>query len=87
MITIKRYQNRKLYSPFTKNYITTKQFYDMFQKDRSVRVVQNNTGEDVTVKVLVSVLGTRNISLDKISNFIDTISHDATTTSQATQES
>jgi polyhydroxyalkanoate synthesis repressor PhaR len=55
-ILIKRYANRKLYNTDTSRYITLKGIAELIDEGREVRVIDNETGEDITSVALSQIL-------------------------------
>jgi polyhydroxyalkanoate synthesis repressor PhaR len=55
-ILIKRYANRKLYNTQTSRYITLKGIAELIEADEEVRVIDNETGEDITSVALSQIL-------------------------------
>ena len=55
-ILIKRYANRKLYNTATSRYITLKGIAELLESGDEVRVVDNETGEDITKVALSQIL-------------------------------
>ena len=55
-ILIKRYANRKLYNTDTSRYITLKGIADLIERGDDVRVMDNETGEDITSVTLSQIL-------------------------------
>ena len=55
-ILIKRYANRKLYNTQTSRYITLKGIAELIEADEDVRVIDNETGEDITSVALSQIL-------------------------------
>jgi len=55
-ILIKRYANRKLYNTETSRYITLKGIAELIESGDEVRVVDNETGEDITSIALSQIL-------------------------------
>ena len=53
---IKRYANRKLYNTATSKYITLKGIAELVDAGEQVRVVDNETGEDITKVALGQIL-------------------------------
>jgi len=53
---IKRYANRKLYNTSTSRYITLKGIAGLLEAGEEVRVVDNETGEDITKVALSQIL-------------------------------
>ena len=56
MVLIKRYANRKLYNTETSRYITLKGIGELIEQGIEVRVVDNETGEDITSVALSQIL-------------------------------
>jgi polyhydroxyalkanoate synthesis repressor PhaR len=55
-VLIKRYANRKLYNTDTSRYITLKGIAELIEAGCDVRVVDNETGEDITSVALSQIL-------------------------------
>jgi polyhydroxyalkanoate synthesis repressor PhaR len=55
-ILIKRYANRKLYNTQTSRYITLKGIAELIDAGEKVRVIDNETGEDITSVALSQIL-------------------------------
>ena len=55
-ILIKRYANRKLYNTQTSRYITLKGIAELIDDGEKVRVIDNETGEDITSVALSQIL-------------------------------
>ena len=55
-VLIKRYANRKLYNTDTSRYITLKGIAELIEKGEEVRVIDNETGEDITSVALSQIL-------------------------------
>ncbi|MBX3467673.1 MAG: phasin family protein [Planctomycetes bacterium] len=53
---IKRYSNRKLYDTEDKRYITLEQIQQLVQDGQDIKVVENQTGEDLTTVTLSQIL-------------------------------
>jgi polyhydroxyalkanoate synthesis repressor PhaR len=49
---ITRYQNRKLYDPLTKSYVTLESLARLIGEGQDVQVLDQKTGEDLTTQVL-----------------------------------
>jgi len=55
-VLIKRYANRKLYNTETSSYITLRGVADLLEQGQDVKVVDNETGEDITSVTLSQIL-------------------------------
>jgi polyhydroxyalkanoate synthesis repressor PhaR len=55
-VLIKRYANRKLYNTATSRYITLKGIAELIDAGEQVRVIDNETGEDITSVALSQIL-------------------------------
>ena len=55
-ILIKRYANRKLYDTESSRYITLKGISELLDAGKEVRVIDNETGEDITSVALSQIL-------------------------------
>jgi len=55
-VLIKRYANRKLYNTQTSRYITLKGIAELIEAGQDVRVIDNETGEDITNVALSQIL-------------------------------
>jgi polyhydroxyalkanoate synthesis repressor PhaR len=55
-VLIKRYANRKLYNTQTSRYITLKGIADLLEGGEDVRVIDNESGEDITSITLSQIL-------------------------------
>ena len=55
-VLIKRYANRKLYNTATSRYITLRGIGELLEDDQEVRVIDNETGEDITSVTLSQIL-------------------------------
>jgi polyhydroxyalkanoate synthesis repressor PhaR len=55
-VLIKRYANRKLYNTKTSRYITLKGIAELIETGDDVRVIDNETGEDITHVALSQIL-------------------------------
>jgi polyhydroxyalkanoate synthesis repressor PhaR len=55
-VLIKRYANRKLYNTESSRYITLKGIADLLEADQEVKVIDNETGEDITSVTLSQIL-------------------------------
>lgn len=55
-VLIKRYANRKLYDTHTSRYITLKGIAELIEDGVEVRVVDNETGDDITSVTLSQIL-------------------------------
>jgi len=54
--TITRYQNRKLYDPLTKSYVTLEGLASLIAAGHDVQVLDQKTGEDLTTTILAQVI-------------------------------
>lgn len=55
-ILIKRYANRKLYNTATSRYITLRGIAELLENNEELKVVDNETGEDITSVTLSQIL-------------------------------
>lgn len=55
-VLIKRYANRKLYNTQTSRYITLKGIAELIETGREIRVIDNESGEDITSVTLSQIL-------------------------------
>ena len=55
-VLIKRYANRKLYNTETSRYITLKGIADLLEQGQDVKVIENDSGEDITSVTLSQIL-------------------------------
>lgn len=55
-VLIKRYANRKLYNTRTSRYITLKGIAELLEEGEEVRVIDNESGEDITSVTLSQIL-------------------------------
>jgi len=55
-VLIKRYANRKLYNTESSRYITLKGISELVRDKKEIRVVDNETGEDITSYILSLIL-------------------------------
>ncbi|MGE4608243.1 MAG: polyhydroxyalkanoate synthesis regulator DNA-binding domain-containing protein [Myxococcota bacterium] len=55
-VLIKRYANRKMYNTRTSRYITLKGIGELIEAGEDVRVIDNETGEDITNVALSQIL-------------------------------
>lgn len=58
---IKKYLNRKLYDTVASKYITIAQIADMLKNDIDLKVLDNETGEDITNVVMAKVIVDREV--------------------------
>ena len=56
MRTIKRYSNRKLYDTEEKRYITLDQIAVLVRDGQDIKVIDNQSGEDLTTVTLSQIL-------------------------------
>lgn len=74
-VLIKRYANRKLYNTAISRYITLKGIAELIEQGEEVRVIDNETGEDITSIALSQILvdnerGGRTMPRSLLSNLI-----------------
>ena len=55
-VLIKRYANRKLYNTESSRYITLKGISELVRDNKDIRVVDNETGKDITPIILSQIL-------------------------------
>ena len=55
-VLIKRYANRKLYNTETSRYITLKGISELVREGRDIRVIDNESGDEITPIVLSQIL-------------------------------
>ena len=55
-LLIKRYANRKLYNTESSRYITLKGISELVREGRDIRVIDNESGDDITPIVLSQIL-------------------------------
>jgi polyhydroxyalkanoate synthesis repressor PhaR len=53
---VKKYSNRKLYDTYTRRYVTLDVIAELLQEGHEVRVIDRNTGEDITAVTLSQIL-------------------------------
>lgn len=53
---IKRYSNRKLYDIEAKHYVTLKQLRDMLYEGIEIKVIDNDTNEDISKQTLAKII-------------------------------
>jgi polyhydroxyalkanoate synthesis repressor PhaR len=70
---VKRYPNRKMYSVEKSHYVTLGDIFDMVNSGEDVKVLDNATGEDITLKTLKSGLYQLNINMDQVKGMIRNI--------------
>ena len=56
VIIVKRYPNRKLYNTTARRYVSLEILADLIRQGEDVQVVDNVTGDDVTVLVLAQII-------------------------------
>jgi polyhydroxyalkanoate synthesis repressor PhaR len=56
VVLVKRYANRKLYNTESSRYITLKGIAELIEQGREIRVVDNESGEDITSIALSQIL-------------------------------
>lgn len=67
---IKRYNNRKLYSSELSHYVTIGEVFDMINAGEEVKIVDNSTGDDITLRTLKSGLTQLNIGMTQLKTLI-----------------
>lgn len=55
-ILIKKYENRRFYSTHEKKYVTLDDIEGFILKDLRVKIVENESGRDITAEVLSQIL-------------------------------
>jgi len=53
---IKRYENRKLYEPGEKRYVSLEELAQLVRQGDEIQVVDNATGEDITTQTLTKII-------------------------------
>jgi polyhydroxyalkanoate synthesis repressor PhaR len=56
MRTIRRYSNRKLYDSTESHYVTLNQICDLIRSGEEIRVIQKDTGEDLTTATMAQII-------------------------------
>jgi polyhydroxyalkanoate synthesis regulator protein len=67
---IKRYRNRKLYSPDESRYVTLSEIFSLIDEGWDVKVIDVDTSEDITLKALKAGLVQLNLNMDQIKGLI-----------------
>jgi polyhydroxyalkanoate synthesis repressor PhaR len=67
MRTIRRYTNRKLYDKTAKHYITLLELGMMIRAGEDVRVVDHETGDDLTAQTLAQVIYVEQLKSPRLS--------------------
>jgi len=70
METIKKYDNRKLYSLTLNKYITLAYIKDLIKTDQTFQVISNKTNEDITTDTMMQTLRLINLDRSKITAII-----------------
>ena len=70
METIKRYQNRKLYSTKISKYVTMEYILDLVRSRESFQVFDNKTKTDITKKTIKASLTELPMSLELMTTII-----------------
>lgn len=65
MRIIKKYANRKLYDTHAKKHISRDKLAELIKKGEEVTVIDNRTGEDITVSIVSQLIGLDNPDTDK----------------------
>jgi polyhydroxyalkanoate synthesis regulator protein len=67
---IKRYRNRKLYSPDESRYVTLSEVFSLINEGWDVKVVDVDTSEDITLKTLKAGLVQLDLNMDQVKSLI-----------------
>lgn len=59
MIVIKRYRNRRLYHTGLKSFIVLQDLETMIRRDEDFRVIDSDSGKDITLSILTAIIGNR----------------------------
>jgi polyhydroxyalkanoate synthesis repressor PhaR len=70
---VKRYPNRKMYSVEKSHYVTLSEIFNMVNSGEDVKVLDNATGEDITLRTLKSGLYQLDMSMDQVKGMIRNI--------------
>ena len=73
-VVIRRYQNRKLYSPTNSKYVTLSYVYELIKEGRKVTVINNLTQEDITTSILLAAISEASRGADN-STVADILEH------------
>lgn len=65
MRIIKKYANRKLYDTHAKKHISRETLAALIKKGAEVSIIDNRTGEDITVSIVSQLIGLDNPDTDK----------------------
>ena len=68
--TIKRYKNRKLYDSGSSKFISLKDLTNMIKDGMMVTITDNETGEDITIKILINCLNETNVNKEELIELI-----------------
>jgi polyhydroxyalkanoate synthesis repressor PhaR len=58
MHRIKKYANRKLYDTTDKRYVSRKRLSELIKKGEDIRIIDNETGEDLTASIVSGLIAT-----------------------------
>ncbi len=64
-ISLKRYENRRIYNLKTKKYINLNEINQLIKSGQTIEVIDNKTGEDITNQILLQIIF--NLSVEKMS--------------------
>lgn len=59
MIVIKRYRNRRLYHTGLKSFVVLQDLEAMIRRDEDFRVIDSDSGKDITLGILTAIIGNR----------------------------
>ncbi len=65
MRIIKKYANRKLYDTHAKTHISREKLAELIKQGEEVSIIDNRTGEDITVSIVSQLIGLDNPDTDK----------------------
>lgn len=73
-VLIKKYANNKLYIPRGNTektgYITLNNIIDIIKKGKDIKIVDKNTGDDITNSVLITALSNLDLKYDILKSLI-----------------
>jgi polyhydroxyalkanoate synthesis repressor PhaR len=65
MHLIKKYANRKLYDTFNKRYLTMDRLAELIKAGKEVKIIDNETGDDLTSAIVSQLLAREETDTDK----------------------